>query len=219
MFSSVINSFIIIVCFSRVEESLWGAGEKLAKKRENFICLECGCERSRRRRRRKIGLCTHPATFILSWSYELCYWGRNSIQDCLLYDYYSSKHFSIILLGFGSSSSCSPSFRLEGPKHPTRIPSHRFNLLLFQAASHSQHTTRIPNYLLRVNQMRDKINVFGANKFYFRCRCWFVCSCKSQLTERKYLHDDDDETQSNRNWSERSLRLPRVTSREVDLCA
>lgn len=103
-----------------------------------------------------------------SWSHESVIEGEIVSKNCLLYDYYSSKHFSIILLGFASSPT-------EGAiEHP-------FSPEFIVISSGKGIKTSSSAIRLKINPCESetrviKINVLDANKFQiFFCRCWFVC--------------------------------------------
>lgn len=114
MNSSAINTFIIIVCLRGTESLSPLRGRGCAKKRR--MKSSYGLRKKARPVfsgglkflfvwRKQNGLRTHQPppwkivgerTFFFSTSSKGL--GLNCIQDCLLYDYYSSKHFSLSLL-------------------------------------------------------------------------------------------------------------------------
>ena len=85
---------------------------------------------------------------------EGCF-GLVCIQDCLLYDYYSSKHFSMILLD---------SLLFQHSLEFASIVAFATNLLLYLAT----HITAFAKQSeTRANIKRDEINIGAANSFIF----------------------------------------------------
>lgn len=93
---SAINSFIIIVCHQKGKKNRFGGAESsffssLEESHWSFICLEWWQEKIQTDYVR-----IHATRLI---SLVGCF-GLSCISYCLLYDYYSSKHFALILARF-----------------------------------------------------------------------------------------------------------------------